>query len=87
MFDAIKYAIGAGAGFGAAIVWATLIYGPAQYDAGGLATAAKLEAATNTAIKELSNEADGAAFARRLCHERGGVFRFVSGQCEQIEAE
>lgn len=81
LFDALK--VGAGAMIGASLmlIWAVHSYGPDQYAAGGLATAAKLDAATNAAAKDLANEADRARFLRRQCAERGGVYQFADGRC------
>ncbi|WP_439618295.1 hypothetical protein [Shinella sp.] len=44
---------------------------------------AALDAATTKAIGELTNEADKARVARRLCRERGGVYLNATGKCQQ----
>lgn len=40
-----------------------------------------LDAVTNIAKEELTNEADRARFNRRLCIERVGVYSHASGKC------
>jgi hypothetical protein len=42
---------------------------------------ATMQAATDKAVGELSNEADKARFNRRMCRERGGVYLNSTGQC------
>lgn len=42
---------------------------------------AELDAATTKAIGELTNEADKARVARRLCRERGRVYLNATGVC------
>lgn len=81
MLDWIKIGAGALVGGCVVMVWAVLVYGPSQYDAGGMAKAAELDAATNHAAKEIADEADRAAFLRRQCIERGGVYDFADGRC------
>lgn len=39
------------------------------------------QAATDRAMKELSNDAEKARFERRLCIERGGVWSFADNDC------
>lgn len=75
--------LGAAAAASAVLAWAVFIHGPAQHEAGGLAKAAELTAATNAAIMELSDEADRARVRRRLCIERGGLYSFASGECRE----
>jgi hypothetical protein len=48
---------------------------------------AALDAATTKAIGELTNEADKACVARRLCRERGGVYLNATGGCFQRAPE
>ena len=78
---------GLAAGLLVAGAWAVLFHGPEQYAAGRRAEAARLEAATNQAITELSNDADRAAFLRRQCLARGGVYDFAGGRCLEGQAE
>lgn len=73
--------IGAAIGAGIILAWAVFWHGPNQYQAGGIATAARLDAATSKAAKELFNEADQAALLRRQCLARGGVYHFGSSKC------
>ncbi len=40
-----------------------------------------MQAATDKAVGELSNQADKARFSRRMCRERGGVYLNSAGQC------
>jgi aminoglycoside phosphotransferase len=79
--------VGAGIAFGLTLSWAVFLHGPAQYRAGGLKKAAELDAATNRAIKELSDEADRARFLRRQCIELGRVYEFATGRCVERAAE
>lgn len=79
--------LGLGLGLLVAGGWAVLFHGPAQYEAGSTSTAARLDAATNAAIGDLSNEADRARFVRRQCRELGGVYDLVTGRCVEGEAE
>ena len=48
---------------------------------------AELDAATTKAIGELTNEADKARVARRLCRELGRVYLHASGGCIERAAE
>lgn len=48
---------------------------------------AELDAATTKAIGELTNEADKARVARRLCRERGRVYLNATGVCAERAAE
>lgn len=81
LLDALKVAAGVAAGAALTLTWAVFSYGPEQYEAGGLAKAAELDAATNLAIQELANEADRARVLRRQCVERNGVYDFSAGRC------
>ncbi|MCK8779100.1 hypothetical protein M0654_03780 [Rhizobium sp. NTR19] len=82
LFDLIKLAVGALIGFGLCM----LLYVPAAVSDAREAEAARLTAATNTAIGELTNEADRARVNRRLCVERGGVYIHQTGQCGERPA-
>lgn len=73
--------IGAAAAASIVLAWAVFSYGPSQYDAGGIAKAAELDAATNRAIGELTNEADRREFLFEQCRIRGGVYDFGGGVC------
>lgn len=73
--------IGGAIAAGAVLAWAVFWHGPNQYQAGGIATAARLDAATSKAAKELFNEADQAALLRRQCLARGGVYDFGASKC------
>ncbi|WP_105436430.1 hypothetical protein [Neorhizobium tomejilense] len=42
---------------------------------------ASMQAATDKAVGELSNEADKARFNRRMCRERGGMYLNSTGKC------
>ena len=48
---------------------------------------AELDAATTKAIGELTNEADKARVARRLCRELGRVYLNATGVCIERAAE
>lgn len=87
LLDALKLAAGGVMGIAAAVLWAVLLYGPSQYAAGGAATASRLDAATNTAIQELANEADRARFLRRQCLERGGMYHVATSRCVERQAQ
>ncbi len=87
LLNALKLAAGALLGASVAVLWAVLIYGPSQYAAGGVATASRLDAATNTAIQELANEADRARFLRRQCLVRDGVYYVATGRCVERQAQ
>ncbi|MDH4991024.1 hypothetical protein QEZ48_09295 [Aquamicrobium lusatiense] len=87
LLDAFQLEAGLVVGAAAAVLWAVLLYGPSQYAAGGVATASRLDAATNTAIQELANEADRARFLRRQCLERVGVYHVATGRCVERPAE
>ncbi len=47
--------------------------------------AAEAMAATSKAIGELSNAADQARVRRRLCTERGGMYNFAKGECNEAK--
>jgi hypothetical protein len=79
--------VGAAVAGAAALGWAVFFHGPAQYEAGGLKKAAELDAATNQALKELSDEADRARFLRRQCIELGRVYEFATGRCIERASE
>lgn len=88
-----KLAIIAGAlagGFIVFLVCATvtgLLLIPRAEQRGRLLERADLDAATTKAIGELTNEADRARVARRLCRERGGVYVNKDGSCIERAAE
>lgn len=77
----LQISIGAVVGATMTLAWAVIIYGPEQYELGGLAKSVELDAATYRAAKEIADEADRAAFLRRQCRERGGLYNFGSGEC------
>lgn len=87
VFLSPKAWLGFGLGLLVAGGWAVLFHGPAQHRAGAAETAARLDAATNAAIGDLSNEADRARFVRRQCRELGRVYDLVTGRCVEGEAE
>ena len=85
--DWIRFGVPAVVG---AIVGAAIAYQVGHWNgfaAGELATAARLDAATNEALKELANEADRHDFLRRQCIARGGVWEFSAGRCVEGSAE
>lgn len=66
----------------AAALWA---HGEWQYqrgkDAGATAALEQARRETEAAINELASEADRARVQRRLCLERGGVWRLADDKC------
>ena len=82
LFDLLKLSVGAAVGFALCM----LLYVPGAVREAREAEAARLTAATNTAIGELTNEADKARVRRRLCIERGGMYLHETGQCGERPA-
>jgi len=82
-FDGLKIGGGALAGFAACLTINALIWQPAAEREARAAERASLQAATNIAIGELSNEADKARVRRRLCVERGGLYLNATGECRE----
>ena len=82
LFDLLKLALGALIGFGLCV----LLYVPGAVSDAREAEAARLTAATNTAIGELTNEADKARVRRRLCLDSGGVYIHQTSQCGERPA-
>lgn len=82
LFDLLKIGVGAAVGF----VLCMLLYVPGAVSDARDAEAARLTAATNTAIGELTNEADKARVRRRLCLDAGGVYLHETGQCVERPA-
>ena len=87
LLDSAKLA--AGALLGALVVYAytQAISLPAARSEGRALERAELDAATTKAIGELTNEADKARVARRLCRERGRVYLNATGVCVERAAE
>ena len=87
ILDGLKIGAGlvAGAVIASAIVSIIALYSwiPDAEEEARVAERAAMQAATDKAIGELSNEADKARFERRLCRERGGVYLNSTGQCIQ----
>jgi len=87
LLDWLKIGAGlvAGAVIASAVVSLIALYSwiPDAEDKARVAERAAMQAATDKAIGELSNEADKARFERRLCRERGGVYLNSTGQCVQ----
>jgi len=79
--------LGAVAGAGIMLGWAVFWHGPAEYRAGSLETAARLDAATSQALKELEDEADRAAFLYRQCVELGRLYDLATGRCLEGPAD
>lgn len=75
--------IGALVGAAFAVMWAVFFHGPSQYEAGGLAKAAQLDAATKQAAQEISDNAERSRYLRRQCVDSGGVYNFADGKCER----
>ncbi|NTB01658.1 hypothetical protein G6L70_05205 [Agrobacterium tumefaciens] len=86
MTDKISFAAGAAAGAIVACLLFTTIntvwWLPRAKEEARLLERAELDAATNKAIGELTNEADKARVNRRLCRERGGVYLNATGRCQ-----
>lgn len=83
LLDWMKIAGGAAAGFLACLTVNALIWQPMAEREARAAERATLQAATNIAIGELSNEADKARVRRRLCVERGGLYLNTTGECRE----
>ncbi|MCD4660429.1 MAG: hypothetical protein K8S26_10570 [Agrobacterium sp.] len=86
MTDKISFAVGAAAGAIVACLLFTTINAvwwlPSAKEEARMVERAELDAATNKAIGELTNEADKARVNRRLCRERGGVYLNATGRCQ-----
>ncbi|WP_421413120.1 hypothetical protein [Agrobacterium tumefaciens] len=84
--DKISFAAGAAAGAIVATLLFTTINAvwwlPSAKEEARMIERAELDAATNKAIGELTNEADKARVNRRLCRERGGVYLNATGRCQ-----
>lgn len=81
LFDWLKIGAGALAGFALCVAINALLWAPAAEREAREAEAARLNAATQKAIGELTNEADRARVNRRLCLERGGLYLNAPGRC------
>jgi hypothetical protein len=85
--DKISMAIGAAGGLALGFAVFTTINAvwwlPDAKEEARAAERATMQAATDKAVGELSNEADKARFNRRMCRERGGVYLNATGQCLQ----
>ena len=84
--DKISFAVGTAAGAIVAALLFTTINAvwwlPRAKEEARIIERAELDAATNKAIGELTNEADKARVNRRLCRERGGVYLNATGRCQ-----
>lgn len=82
----IIFAVGAAAGAIVAALLFTTVNAvwwlPRAKEEARIIERAELDAATNKAIGELTNEADKARVNRRLCRERGGVYLNATGRCQ-----
>lgn len=87
LLDAAKMAGGALLGAAAVFAYTQLVSLPAARSEGRALERAELDAATTKAIGELTNEADKARVARRLCRERGRVYLNATGVCIERAAE
>lgn len=81
LFDIPKLALSAAIGFLACYLIASLSWIPSAEKAAREGEAARLNAATQKAIGELTDEADRARVNRRICIERGRVYLNASGKC------
>lgn len=83
--DKISMAIGAAGGLALGFAVFTTIntvwWLPAAKAEARAVERATMQAATDKAVGELSNEADQARFNRRMCRERGGVYLNSTRQC------
>lgn len=86
LLDWMKIVGGAAAGFLACLSINALIWQPTVEREARASERASLQAATNIAIGELSNEADKARVRRRLCVERGGLYLNATGECRERPA-
>ncbi len=87
LIDIPKMVASAAIGFLACYLVASLSWIPSAEREAREGEAAKLSAATQKAIGELTNEADRARVNRRLCLERGGLYLNASGRCLKGGAE
>jgi len=83
LLDWVKIGGGAAVGFLACLSINALVWQPSAEREVRAAERASLQAATNIAIGELSNEADKARVRRRMCIERGGLYLNASGECRE----
>ncbi|WP_037079279.1 hypothetical protein [Neorhizobium vignae] len=83
--DKISMAIGAAGGLALGFAVFTTINAvwwlPDAKEEARAVERATMQAATDKAIGELSNEADKARFNRRMCRERGGMYLNSTGRC------
>ena len=83
--DRLSLAAGAFLGGFVVFIGAGLVNGlwllPRATEKGRVLERTELDAATTKAIGELTNEADKARVARRLCRERGRVYLNATGVC------
>jgi hypothetical protein len=86
LLDALKIGVGAAAGFVLCLTLNALLWLPEAEREARAQERATLQAATNTAIGELTNEADKARVRRRLCIERGGLYSYGTGVCGERPA-
>ena len=87
LLDSAKLAGGAFLGALAVYAYVAAVSLPAARSEGRAMERAELEAATTKAIGELTNEADKARVARRLCRERDRVYLNATGGCVERAAE
>lgn len=87
LLDAAKLPAAALLGAAAVFAYTQLVSLPAARSEGRALERAALDAATTKAIGELTNEADKARVARRLCRERGRVYLNATGVCVERAAE
>lgn len=81
LFDAIKMGAGAVAGFALAVTLNALWWAPVAEREARASERLLMEAATNKAIGELSNEADKARFSFHRCRELGQLYSNRKGGC------
>jgi hypothetical protein len=83
--DKISMAIGAAGGLALGFAVFTTIntvwWLPAAKEEARAVERATMQAATDKAVGELSDEADKARFNRRMCRERGGMYLNSTGRC------
>lgn len=65
------------------LLWAVLIYGPKQRSLGSKESLIKTDEITKKVAKGLSDEAESFRFKHDLCVDTGGLFNYVSAECER----
>lgn len=81
--EPLRLAAAAALAAGAVMTWAVLFHGPAQFRAGAADAEIRLNAASEKAAKEISDEADRFRYNRARCRELDRLFDFATGECQR----